>query len=793
MKFTLSWLKQHLDTNADTGTILKTLTNIGLEVENSYNPAESLTDFIVAKIISTRSHPDADRLQLCLVDTGTEEIEIVCGARNAIENLTTIYAPIGSTIPESGLKLKKVKIRGVESLGMLCSKKELGLGNDSEGITELPNEMKAGTPIAQALDINDTHIEIAITPNRPDCLGVYGIARDLAAAGLGRLIQKNTNKIDSLKDNISVFADNQENDSGCSIFSGRLIKNIKNNKSPDWLIRRLESIGLKSINCLVDITNFINFDRGRPLHVYDANKIFNQIGARDAKNGERFLALDGKEYELRPGMCVIADDEKILGIGGIMGGEESSSKIKTTDVFLESAYFDPIKTAQTGRTLNIVSDSRYRFERGVDPEYVVEGLNLATQMILDLCGGEAGEVSMVDNLKFKSKEIKFNPQLVSKLTGIEIPNKEIVKILTSLGFNVSDSWNVIIPSWRPDIFGQADLVEEIVRIFGLSNIKSEPLLNYDQPSKPILTKKQKQTKMARRAIASRGLMETISYSFVNSRDAIEFGGGSSSLKIMNPISDELSEMRPTPLASLATYADKNYKRGYQDIGIFEVGPGFKGIEPENQITIASGLRVGTHRSQGSGKDWRGFENANVFDVKEAVISVLELLNLNLNSNKVERTAPKHYHPGRSGQIITGGGDILASFGELHPKIIKDRDFKTAVAFEIYIDSIGDQKLKTKINAAPDISNLQSLKRDFSFVVSNDTQAQTIITAARQSDQRFIKDVRIFDQFLGDDEKSIAIEVIIQPKEDTLTDTQIETISQKIIKSVEDRTKGKLRS
>ena len=793
MKFTLSWLKQHLETNSDIETILKKLTNIGLEVESSYNPSEALNGFIAAKIISTKPHPDADRLQLCLIDTGTEEIEIVCGAKNAKEGLTTIYAPVGSTIPSSGMKLKKAKIRGIESSGMLCSEKELNLGDDSEGITELSGQISPGTSISKALDINDTYVEIAITPNRPDCLGIRGIARDLAAAGLGELIKEKQIKISTSKENLPVFIDAENNFEGCRIFAGRLIKNITNNQSPDWLVKRLESIGIKSINCLVDITNFINFDRGRPLHVYDANKINNKIGARDAKVGEKILALDGKDYELKPGMCVIADNEKVLGIGGVMGGNESGSTIETNDVFIESAYFDPIKTALSGRALNIISDSRYRFERGVDPEYVIEGLNLATQMILDLCGGEAGEISLVDNLKFQPKKIKFDPKLVKKLTGIEIPNDKIVKILESLGFDISNSWNVVVPSWRPDIYGEADLVEEIVRIFGLDNIESEPLLNLDQPTKPILTKKQKQIKMIKRSIASKGLMETISYSFVNNKESLNFGGGSSSLKIVNPISDELSEMRPTPLASLVSIADENFKKGYTDIGIFEVGPGFLGVEQDEQITIASGLRIGTHRSEGSGKDWQGFQKVSVFDAKEDVISVLELLNLNLESHKVERTAPDHYHPGRSGQIVTGGGDILASFGELHPKIIKTKDFKVAVAFEIYIDAINKQKIKSNLKIAPEISNLQPLKRDFSFIVSSDTEAQTIINTAKQSDKSFIKDVKIFDQFLGENEKSIAIEVIIQPKEVTLTDEQIESISKKIIKSVEDKTKGKLRS
>ena len=451
MKFTLSWLKEYLKTDKDINTILETLTNIGLEVEEAFDQYSVYKDFKVAKIISTKEHPNADRLQLCLVDIGEEKIEVICGAKNAREGLTTIYAPVGSIIPDSGFKLKKAKIRGIESSGMLCSKKELRLGEDSEGIAEISDNLKSGKSIADELNLNDTQIEIAITPNRPDCLGVYGIARDLAAAGVGELVNRDKKEISVSEEKFPIFLDYKNQDDACSIFSGRIIKNVKNIKSPEWLVNKLESIGLRSVNCLVDITNFINFDQGRPLHVYDLKKISKKIGARSSKKGEEIQALDGKNYKLDNEICVIADDEKVLGIGGIMGGEFSGSSMNTNEIFLESAYFDPVKTAITGRKLNIMSDSRYRFERGIDPEYILEGLEYATNLIIELCGGSAGEISVIDNRKFVSKKINFKPELVREMTGLEIENKITNKILTSLGFKVSKDWKITVPSWRPDI------------------------------------------------------------------------------------------------------------------------------------------------------------------------------------------------------------------------------------------------------------------------------------------------------------------------------------------------------
>ena len=522
MKFTMTWLKEHLDTKIANEDIIDKLTSIGLEVEEINDTSKVFADFIVAQVMEEKKHPDADKLKVCKVDIGSKIIDVVCGAPNVEKNMKVVYAPPGAIIPSSQMKLKAAKIRGVESLGMMCSEHELGISENHDGIIKLDDNVKVGQSYAEISGLDDVMVEIGITPNRQDCLGVYGIARDLTAAGLGKLKSEKINETKSdFKSPIDIEIQDLEK---CPAFAGRYIKNLKNIESPEWLKKRIKSIGLRPISSLVDITNFIMFDINRPLHVYDADKVKSKIIVRSSKKGETFQGLDEKKYDLDDGMCVIADKEKVLGLGGIMGGEQSGSSEGTTDVFLESAYFDPINTALTGRSLNIVSDSRYRFERGVDPEFILEGLNLATQMILDLCGGEAGEISLINNLNFKPKELKLNTKLIHKLTGIKIPDNEIIKILETLGFEISDTWNVVIPSWRPDIFGEADLVEEIVRIFGLNNIKSEPLLNYEQPTKPILTTKQKQIKMIKRTIASRGLLEAISYSFINNKNSKEFGG-----------------------------------------------------------------------------------------------------------------------------------------------------------------------------------------------------------------------------------------------------------------------------
>jgi len=794
MKFTFSWLKEHLNTNFSLEEISNNLTNIGLEVEKIYDPSLKLKDFIVAKIVSVERHPDADKLSLCMVDIGKEIVQVVCGAPNAKKNLISIYAPIGSVIPETKLKIKKAKIRGVESFGMLCSGKELGLNSQEEGIMEINENLSPGSKIVKALDLNDPVIEIAITPNRSDCLGVYGIARDLAAKGVGKLIKKEVHEIKSTDAQIPVFLDFKKENAFCSIFSGRLIEGIENTESPKWLKKKIEKIGLRSINAIVDVTNLITIDRCRPLHAYDADKIEGSIGARQAKKGEKIKTLDGKEYILDETICVISDTEKALGIGGIIGGDESGSEENTKNIFLESAYFDPINIAESGRKLNINSDARYRFERGVDPNFVIEGLELATKMIVDICGGKPGKISLEENKNFKSKSIKFNKDMVRKLSGVEINEKEIKRILSSLGFSIDKSWVVSVPTWRHDIDQDVDLVEEIIRIYGLDKISSSPLLNDNQPLKPILTKSQKDTRMIRRILASRGLIETISYSFVNSEYLSFFEGYKDKLTLINPISEDLSEMRTTPLISLIDCIKKNNNKGNNNIGLFEIGPGFHGATPGEQSLIASGVRSGIYKTNGVEKHWQGNSSVDVFDSKSDLMAVLDQINISIDSVRIDTNTPNWYHPGRSGNIISKENEIIGSFGEIHPIIISKFELPIISAFEIFMENIftkskKGQKLKPEFKP----TNLPSVKRDFSFDLPQSVSAETLLSAVRSCGEDMIDEIKLFDQFIENEEKkSLAFEVTITPKINTLTEDEIEKISVSIISSVENATGGKLR-
>ncbi|MEE3294935.1 MAG: phenylalanine--tRNA ligase subunit beta [Pseudomonadota bacterium] len=794
MKFTSSWLKEHLNTNSSLGEISDNLTNIGLEVEKIYDPSIELNDFIVAKIISVKKHPNADKLTLCKVDIGKEIIQVVCGAPNAKKNLISIYAPIGSVIPETKLKIKKAKIRGIESFGMLCSGKELGLNSQEEGIMEISENLSPGSKIVKALDLNDPVIEIAITPNRPDCLGVYGIARDLAAKGVGKLIKKEVKEIKSTDAQIPVFLDFKKENTFCSIFSGRLIEGIENTKSPEWLKKKIEKIGLRSINAIVDVTNLITIDRCRPLHAYDADKIKGSIGARQGEKGEKIKTLDGKEYILDETICVISDTEKALGIGGIIGGDEFGSEENTKNIFLESAYFDPINIAESGRKLNINSDARYRFERGVDPNFVIEGLQLATKMIVEICGGKPGKISVEDNKNFKRKSIKFNKDMVRKLSGVEINEKEIKRILSSLGFSIDKSWVVSVPTWRPDIDQDVDLVEEIIRIYGLDKISSSPLLNTNQPSKPILTKGQKETRMIRRILASRGLIETISYSFINSEYLSFFEGYKDKLTLINPISEDLSEMRTTPLISLIDCIKQNNNRGNSNIGLFEIGPGFHGAIPEEQSLIASGVRSGIYKTNGVEKHWQGSSSVDAFDSKSDLMAVLDQINISIDSVRIDTNTPNWYHPGRSGNIISKENEIIGSFGEIHPIIISKFELPIISAFEIFLENISTeskkgQKLKSEFKPA----NLPNVKRDFSFDLPQSVSAETLISAVRSCGEDMINEIKLFDQFLENEEKkSLAFEVTIRPKINTLSEDEIEKISANIISAVENATGGKLR-
>lgn len=811
MKFTLSWLKEHLETQASLDEIVERLTMLGLEVEGVDDPARKLAAFSVARIVEAVPHPDADKLRLCkveaVVDGKNQILQVVCGAPNARSGLTGIFAPPGSTIPVNGMVLKPTKIRGVESNGMMCSERELELSNEHEGIIELGGEWKVGTPASEALGRNDPVIEIAITPNRPDCLGVYGIARDLAAAGLGRLRDGSVAPVEGdFESPVGIrleFAPGTEN--ACPVFAGRLVKGVVNGPSPLWLQQRLKAVGLRPINALVDITNYISFDRGRPLHVYDAAKLAGDIRARLGRKGEKLLALDGKEYDIAPEYCVIADEAQVLGLGGVMGGEASGSSEATRDVFIESAWFDPVRTARTGRATGIVSDARYRFERGVDPAFVVAGLELATRMVMELCGGTPSKVVVAGREPVTRKAVEFDPARVEKLTGLVLPAAETAEILTRLGFALTGKpgglFEVAVPSWRPDIDGAADLVEEVVRVHGLSEVKSVPLPRVHAVAKPVLTPAQRRERLARRVLAARGFVEAVTWSFVPERHAAQFGGGNAvpDLRLANPISADMSHMRPSLLAGLIAAAGRNMARGHADVALFEVGSQFESDAPEGQVLAASGIRRGTARPQGAGRHWQGRSGSvEAMDAKEDAAALLAMLGAPVANLQVSADAPAWYHPGRSGVFRLGPKTVIGYFGELHPRVLHEMDVAgPLVAFEIFPNAIPDPKKKaTRAKPPLELSDLQPVRRDFAFVVDEKVTADQLLRAARGAEKKLIADVSLFDVFeggsLADGEKSLAIEVTLQPQERTLTDEEIEAVSKKIVAAVEKATGGALR-
>ncbi|MBO6666534.1 phenylalanine--tRNA ligase subunit beta [Parvibaculum sp.] len=810
MKFTLSWLKNPLETNATLDEIVEKLTMLGLEVEGVEDPAKKLSVFSVAKVLEAGPHPDADKLQVlkveALVDGEVKQLQVVCGAPNARAGMTGIFAPPGATIPVNGTVLKPTKIRGVESNGMMCSERELELSDDHVGIIDLQGDFAVGTPAAEVLGRNDPVIEIAITPNRPDCLGVYGVARDLAAAGLGRLLEGDLSPVEGKYESpIGIELDFPADAAhACPVFAGRLIRGVKNGPSPEWLQTYLKAVGLRPINALVDITNFISLDRARPLHVYDASKLKGNIRARLGKKGESFLALDGKTYEMEEHYTVIADDEKVLGLGGVMGGEASGSTDETVDVFVESAYFDPYRTARTGRDTGIVSDARYRFERGVDPEFVLPGLELATKMIIGMCGGEPSNVVVAGKVPDTKKVIEFDPARIEKLTGLSLPKSEAVTILSALGFGVSEAGaklSVSVPSWRPDVDGEADLVEEVVRVHGLSEVKSVALPRLHAVAKPVLSARQRRERTARRALAARGMVEAVNWSFISAREADLFGGGNATpaLKLANPISAEMSHMRPSLLAGLIAAAGRNMARGNPDIAMFEVGQQFENDEPSGQVLAATGLRRGTARPLGSGRHWQGKAGpVEAMDAKEDAVALLSALGAPVASFQIAADAPSWYHPGRSGVFRLGPKNVIGYFGELHPRVLDEMDVAgPIVAFEIFPDAIPEPKRKpTRAKPPLDMSDLQPLRRDFAFVVAESVTADQLMRAARGAEKKLITDVSLFDVFeggsLGEGQKSLAIEVTLQPVEKTLTDEEIEAVSKRIVAAVEKATGGTLR-
>jgi phenylalanyl-tRNA synthetase beta chain len=801
VKFTLSWLKEHLETDASVQQIADKLNSIGLEVEAITDPGAALKDFIVGEVVTADKHPNADKLRLCSVSTGTENLQIVCGAPNARAGIKVVLARPGTVIPATGEALKIGAIRGVESRGMMCSARELLLGEDHDGIIELNADAKAGEPVAGALEArgllaNDPVIEVSITPNRGDAASVWGVARDLAAAGLGTLKTEKVVPVagtfPSPKAVTLDFA--PENKAACPIFAGRLIRGVRNGPAPKWVQDRFKAVGLKSISALVDVTNFVSQDRGRPLHVFDADKTGN-IKARMAADGEQVLALDDVTYTLDANTVVIADETRALGIAGVMGGKDSGSYDDTVNVFLESAYFDPIAVARTGRKQGIISDARYRFERGVDPQFVLPGLELATRLILEWCGGEASDVVIAGELPPPHKPIAFDPVFVEQLGGIAVPRDEIIRILEALGFVVEDHGmlQVVPPSWRHDIDGAADLVEEVVRIHGLASVASVPLPRDPGVARPVLTRAQRRAKSARRAIAARGFNEAVSFSFISRANAALFGGGDDARQLSNPIASDLDALRPTPLPALLAAAQRNAARGLSNLSLFEIGPGFQNGMPEAQATIAAALRTG-----GALRDWaKATHDADTFDVKADMLAALEAVTGAPMSAPITRGAPGWYHPGRSG-VIALGKNVIAQFGELHPKVLAAFDLKVpAAAFEIFLDALPEAKQKGKARPLFAPSPYQAIERDFAFVVKRDVAAGDIVKAIRNAERNLLDSVSIFDIYEGkgvpEGHKSVAVAVRIQPRDKTLTDAEIEAIAGAIVAGVTKATGGTLRS
>ncbi|XBQ17140.1 MAG: phenylalanine--tRNA ligase subunit beta [Oceanicaulis sp.] len=784
MKFTLSWLRDHLDTSLSLDALAEAMTMAGLEIEDIDNPAEKLADFTVAHVKDAQPHPDADRLRVCTVETKDGTKQIVCGAPNARAGMTAIYAPLGTYIPglDFALDKKPRKIRGIESHGMLCSTKEIEAGEDHDGIADLEGDWPVGTPAAKALGLDDPVIDFEVTPNRPDWLGVYGIARDLAAAGAGALVSK---PVEPVKGQgacpVSIALDWPE---ACPVFAGRVITGVKNGPSPDWLQQRLIAIGLRPINLLVDVTNFISYDRARPLHVYDLAKIGRTIRARKgAGEADRFEALDGRDYAPAEHHCVIADDERCLGLGGVMGGEHSGCTEATTDVFIESAWFDPGVTRITARELGIDSDAKYRFERGVDPESVMDGIELATALIVKYGGGTPSEVTMAGEAPARPEPIAFDPARVKKLLGLDLSEDEIEKILSSLGFEVSrgERWSVAVPSWRHDCTEAADLIEEIARIAGYDRLPTTPFRRpegerFEAPA----TELQNRVRAARRAIAMAGYQEAITWSFCRHDEADLFGGAGEGLQLANPISSELDVMRPSALIHLLKALQKSADRGMEDARYFEAGPIYLNDSPDGQRTVIAGARRVI-----AGRDWRGAEAPDLFDIKADALAALAAAGAPADNAQISADARGWWHPGRSG-VIRLGRNVLAEFGEIHPRVLKALDIDgRVVAFEVFLDQIPAAKKKPlKARPALSLPELNPVRRDFAFLAPADLPAAELLKALKGADKQLVTDAILFDVYTGkgvpEGQVSLAVEVTLQPGEKTLTDAEIEAVSKKIV-------------
>lgn len=799
MKFTLGWLKEHLDTTASLEEIRDGLIGAGLEVEGISDPAEALKPFTVARVIEARPHPNADRLKVLDVETARGRVQVVCGAANARTGLIGLFAPPGTHIPGTGLDLEPGLIRGVESNGMMCSERELQLSDDHVGIIDLETELPVGTPAAVALGLDDPVFHIKVTPNRPDALGVRGIARDLAAKGLGTLKPLDVRPVQgSFISPVAVRLAFDGDTSPCPLFVGRYFRGVRNGPSPDWLARRLMAIGLRPISALVDITNYITYAFSRPLHVFDADRIRGNIQVRLARPGETIAALDGRTYELDPAVTVIADDEGAESIGGIMGGERSGCTDDTVNVFLEAALFDPVRTAASGRKLAIQSDARYRFERGVDPAFVIPGAEIATGMILDICGGSASELVIAGAVPTQDRRVTLRPSRVKTLGGLDVPQTRQVEILTALGFTVRETEEGLecqVPSFRPDIRGEADLVEEVCRIIGLDKVPATPMRRLHAVARPVLTPLQRRIVAVRRRLASLGLNEAVTWSFLAESQARLFGGGQPELKLDNPISSELSDMRPSLLPNLIAATGRNMARGFADIGLFEVGQAYGGDRPEQETVRAAAVR----RGAAAARHWASEARAiDVFDVKADSLAALAAAGAPVGNVQTVAGGPSWFHPGRSGTLQLGPKLQLGWFGEIHPRVLQEMDVRGPLyGFEIILDAVPEPRGRSALRPALEASDLMPIKRDFAFVVDDSVEAEKLVKAVRGADKVLISDVVVFDVFaggaIGAGKKSVAIEITISPRERSLTEQEIEAISAKVVAQASKATGATLRS
>jgi phenylalanyl-tRNA synthetase beta chain len=797
MKFTLSWLKEFIDTHASLDEISTKLTAVGLEIDGIEDPSKALKGFVVGHVLECEKHPDADKLRCLIVDTGTEKLKVVCGAPNVRQGMKSVFAPVGSVMPVSGITLKKSLIRGQESNGMMCGPDELMPTETSHGIVELPDSAVVGSSAAAALGLDDPVIEINLTPNRGDCAGILGIARDLAAAGLGQLkpLAQAPEMKQGFKNPVSIRLEDTQ---ACPLFIGVYIKGVKNAPAPKWMQDRLKSIGLRPISALVDITNYITIALNRPLHVFDADKLKGDLHVRLSKKGETLAALNDKSYELDDGMIVVCDDSGVLCLGGIMGGASTAVDEHTQNVYLEIAYFDPTRTAKTGQKLQISSDARYRFERGIDPAFMQTGAQIATRMILDLCGGEASAPFVVGAAPDLTKTISYDPQRVKTLGGSDVPEAQQKEILTALGFDVLADWKVKTPSWRHDVEGVADIVEEVLRIRGYDNIPAEYVVKTPGEKQGTLSPLQKRVATVRRMLAARGMNETVTWSFMEDSKADLFGANDTqqkkALTLLNPISADLAVMRPSILPNLIEAAGRSVDRGIPDAGLFEIGNIYKSPEASGQLAVAAGVRSGNAVP----RHWSGAARAvDALDAKADALAVLETCGINVSGVQITTDAPEWYHPGRSG-VLRQGAAVLASFGEIHPSVMEKlkRD-EVCVGFEVLLQNVPLPRKKGPRRDLLKPSSFQPVLRDFAFIVDEELEVEKLMRAVRGAEKALVSAVDIFDVYMGKGvtpgKKSVALSVTIQPVEKTLTDEEINLLSQKIIEQVQKQTGGVLRS